>query len=434
MVVHQPVTVNAPAALVTPRGPATEVQAPMQSKANPRPRRRPVARHPGIYYRPRPGGRVGPPYEVPYLDSSGKRRWAVVHGSLDDAEAKRSELRLRRRRGERIQPIRKNFQEYAWEWLDRQPVRERTREVHSWALREHLIPYFGRRRLDQITVDDVAAYIAAMRRKGLRGSSVLTTLRPLSKILAHAARRGAIPVNPCSQLERGERPRLDDQRPKRILTLQEMHALLDACECELYRCLLELLLVSGLRIGEALGLCVGNLDQRHSLIRVEYQLGRDGERTPLKTEESRRAIDLPPQLMRRLVALVRERGAFDDPAAFVFASRTGSGLVRKVARGALDRAAKAAGIAAPKPSLHDLRHSHASMLIALDTPLVDVQRRLGHRKPDTTLRVYAHQWKEREARRSQIGQQLADLFHPGRELPPDPAAVRLALPPAPDDA
>ena len=68
------------------------------------------------------------------------------------------------------------------------------------------------------------------------------------------------------------------------------------------------------------------------------------------------------------------------------------------------------------------------------TPLVDVQRRLGHRKPDTTLRVYAHQWKERESRRSQIGQHLADLFHPGRELPANPAPVRLALPPAPDDA
>ena len=406
----------------------------MQTKANPRPRRRPVARHPGIYNRPRPGGRVGPPYEVPYLDSSGKRRWAVVHGSLDDAEAKRSELRLRRRRGERIQPIRKSFEQYAWEWLDRQAVRERTREVHSWALREHLVPYFGRRRLDQITVDDVAAYIAAMRRKGLRGSTILTTLRPLSKILAHAARRGAIPINPCSQLERGERPRLDDQRPKRILTLQEMHELLDACDCEQYRCLLELLLTSGLRIGEALGLCVGDLDQRHALIRVEHQLGRDGERTPLKTQESRRAIDIPPQLMQRLVALVRERGALDEPSAFLFASRNGTGVVRKVARGALDRAVKAAGLPAPKPSLHDLRHSHASMLIALDTPVVDVQRRLGHRKPDTTLRVYAHQWKEREARRSEIGQQLGDLFHPSRQLPPDPATVRLALPPAPDDA
>jgi SMODS-associated and fused to various effectors sensor domain/Phage integrase family len=143
---------------------------------------------------------------------------------------------------------------------------------------------------------------------------------------------------------------------------------------------------------------VGSITNRtHSLIRVEYQLGRDGDRTPLKTEESRRAIDIPPQLMRRLVALVAERGTVFDPAALVFASRTGSGLERKVAREALKRAVKAAGIAAPEPSLHDLRHSHASMLIALDVPLVDVQRRLGHRKPDTTLRVYAHQWKEREA-------------------------------------
>jgi hypothetical protein len=68
------------------------------------------------------------------------------------------------------------------------------------------------------------------------------------------------------------------------------------------------------------------------------------------------------------------------------------------------------------------------MLIALDVPLVDVQRRLGHRKPDTTLRVYAHQWKEREARRSQIGKQLGDLFHHNHELV-RPSMTRLALPP-----
>jgi len=388
----------------------------MQKKANPRARRRPVARHPGIYYRPRRAGRVGPPYEIAYLDASGTRRWAVVHGSLEDAEAKRAELRLRRRRGERNQPVRKSFEEYAWEWLELQACRERTREVHSWALREHLIPYFGRRRLDQITVDDVAAFIAAMRRKGLRGSTTLTALRPLSKILAHAARRGAIPVNPCSQLERGERPKLDDQRPKRILALDEMQAVIASADSEQYRCLLELLITAGLRIGEALGLCVCDLDRKQ-----------------LKTEESRRAIDVPPQLMRRLVALVGKRGTLDNPAAFVFASRSGSGLERKVAREALKRAAKTAGLAAPEPSLHDLRHSHASMLIALDVPVVDVQRRLGHRKPDTTLRVYAHQWKEREARRSQVGQQLGQLFERRRELTA-PTVTRLALPPAPSHA
>src|SRR6266508_2785873 len=412
-------------------GPATEVIAPMQAKGNALPRRRPVPRHPGIYYRPRPGGKVAPPYEVPYLDSSGKRRWAVVHGSLDDAEARRAELRLRRRRGERIEPIRQTFADYAREWLERQDVRPRTREIYTWALEQHLIPRLGRRRLDQISVDDVAALIAAMRRQGLKGWTITSALRPLSIMLAQAARRGRIPVNPLTQLERGERPRHDDQRPKRILSLEEMQALLAHADSEQYRCLLELMLAAGIRIGEALGLAVCDLDRKHSLIRVECQLDRDGQRTPLKTEESRRAIDIPPQLLRRLLALVEERGPLFNPGALVFASRNETGLVRKVAREALKRAVKAAKLPLPAPTLHDLRHSHASMLIALDVSLVDVQRRLGHRKPDTTLRVYAHQWKEREARRSQIGEQLGQLFDERKALPaPASSETRLALPPA----
>jgi integrase len=67
----------------------------------------------------------------------------------------------------------------------------------------------------------------------------------------------------------------------------------------------------------------------------------------------------------------------------------------------------------------------------MDISVVDVQRRLGHRKPDTTLRVYAHEWKHREARRSQIGQQLGRLFDERKALPaPAAREARLALPPA----
>jgi integrase len=403
----------------------------MHDQRSPLPRRRAVRRHPGIFYRPRRDGKVGPPYEIRYLDSSGGRRWALVHGSLDDAEARRAELLLRRHRGQLLQPSRETFAEYAHAWLERQEVRPRTKEIYSWALERHLLPRLGHRRLDQINVDDIAALIAAMRQSGLKGWTITSALRPLSIILAHAARRGRIPLNPISQLERGERPKHDDQRPKRILTLEEMHALLAAADGEHYRCLLELLLTAGLRIGEALGLAVCDLDPRHSLLRVECQLGRDGTRTPLKTEESQRAIDIPADLMRRLLDLIAARGHGFDPAALVFASRSGSGLERKVAREALRRAVRASAIAPPEPTLHDLRHSHASMLIAMDIPVVDVQHRLGHRRPDTTLRIYAHQWKYREARRSRIGQQLAQLFDvrsvtlPPPVGPPRPA---LALP------
>jgi integrase len=375
-----------------------------------RARRRPVPRHPGIYYRPRKDGKIAPPYEFCYLDSTGKRRWEVVHGNLDVAETRRAELRIRRSRGERIEPTRQTFADYANEWLERQTVRPRTLEIYQWALNVHLIPYFGRRRLDQISAEDIAAFIAHMHRKKLKGWTITSALRPLSIILAQAARKGRIPVNPMTQLERGERPSHDDQRPKRILALDEMRALISAADTTLYRCLFELMLTSGVRIGEALGLTVADLDAEHSLIRVQHQLDRDGQRVPLKTAESQRAIDIPPELMRRLLALVTERGARFTPHALVFASSNETGLERRVVGRALRRAVKAANLPAPKPTLHDLRHSHASMLIALDHNLVDIQRRLGHRKPDTTLKVYAHQWKYREAQRSQIGTKLGELF------------------------
>jgi hypothetical protein len=69
------------------------------------------------------------------------------------------------------------------------------------------------------------------------------------------------------------------------------------------------------------------------------------------------------------------------------------------------------------------------MLIALDPSIVEIQRRLGHRKPDTTLRIYAHEWKYRAARRSQVGRQLGKLFEATRQLE-SAGRKPLALPPA----
>lgn len=420
----------------------TEVTKGARPRAARLPRRRPVKRHPGIYYRPRRDGKVGPPYEIRYLDSTGKHRWDVVHGNLEAAEARRAELRLRRRRGERIEPTRQTFERYAAEWLERQNVRPRTLEIYGWALRTHLIPYFGRQRLDQIHAEDVAGFIALMQRteyapgKRYKKSTIEKALQPLRMILTQAARKGRISVNPMSQLERAELPSGGDERPKRILSLEEMRALVAKAENEQNRCLLELLLVTGLRIGEALGLIVADLEPEHAVIRVEYQLGRDGSRTPLKTEESRRAIDIPYALMQRLLTLTEARRAPVSPHAFVFASRTGTGLERKVVRRALDRAVAAAKLALPKPTLHDLRHTHASMLIGLDYNLVDIQRRLGHRSPDTTLKLYAHQWKYREAQRSEIGAQLGQLLttQPGPAFRLPEQARRPALPAAASSA
>jgi site-specific recombinase XerD len=214
--------------------------------------------------------RSGRRYEFNYLDSNGSRRWEVVHGNLEIADTRKAELRLRRRRGERVEPNRQTFAQYAEEWLERQSVRPRTLEIYRWALNYHLIPYFGRRRLDQIHAEDVARFIALMRRteyasgKHYKKNTIQKALQPLRMILAQAARKRRIPVDPMSQLEPGELPSGDDQRPKRILSLEEMRALVANADSEQNRCLLELLLLSGLRIGEALGLTVADLEPQHA--------------------------------------------------------------------------------------------------------------------------------------------------------------------------
>ena len=112
-----------------------------------------------------------------------------VHGSLDAGQNAQAAAASPSRRADDIRRLRR-------EWHERQAVREHPRKPQLGAART-FDPYFGRRRLDQITVDDVAAFIAAMRRKGC--TTIATALR-LSRILSHAARRGAIPINPCSQL------------------------------------------------------------------------------------------------------------------------------------------------------------------------------------------------------------------------------------------
>lgn len=372
------------------------------------PRRRAIEGAAGIYYRPRADGSVGPPYEFAYLDLTGKRRWQVVHGPLEEARQSQSKRRIRRPTA--LADTEHGFAAYAEGWLGRRRVRERTLERYRWSLEQHLLPRLGRHQLSSITPELIATLIAEMERSGLKGWSISTALQPLSMILGDAARKGHIDTNPMSELDRHERPRHTDQRDRRILSLDEMRALLEATENPKYRCLLEVLLTAGLRIGEALGITAGDLDAEHSIMRIRYQLSREKTLQPLKTTTSDRTIDIAQPLLERMLELLRERDAEADPDALVFLSRNNTGLERKVCRSALDRAAAAANLRLPHPTLHDLRHSHASMLIALNYTIADVQYRLGHAKPDTTLRIYTHQWRRRDAQRSTIGDDVNKLL------------------------
>jgi integrase len=373
-------------------------------------RRVKVEKRRGIYYRDTTSGRR---YEITYLDSTGRRRWQTIAGGLRDAEAALDEIKTRLRRGERIALTNARLAQYATTWLDGQRGRLRPKTVTTYetALNRHVLPRLGRLKLTEITEDDIAVLIAEMRegvyyelrdgrlvklrrKGGFTPWTIRGTLSPLSALLAHAARRGLVPVNVVSRLERGERP-ATTEKEKRVVTSDEIRALLEACTPK-YRPIIATGVGTGLRLGELLGLVWADIDFEAGFVRVRKQLDLKGARVDPKTPKAVRDVVLSPQLGRVLrehkaAAFAHGRAKPGDP---VFASEAGTPLERRnVSERGLGEAIERARLddpAQPKITMHSLRDTFASHLILdLGLDVVQVSRQLGHSKPSITANTYA---------------------------------------------
>ena len=286
---------------------------------------------------------------------------------------------------------------------------------------KHVRETFGRRRLTDVSAADVAAFVSFQQRAGLKGWTVKGHVAVLSAVYAYAGRHlGYTGVNPASLLDRVERPSLSDEQPKRILSRDEVGRLL-AATTDTYRLMFELAAETGARQSEVLGLTWGDGDTGEGTIRFTAQLDRDGRRVPLKTARSRRSVEITGELAGKLRALKIE-SAQSGKHDYVFTTRTGSPHGHRNVARALRRAADDAGLGDVErdgevvehaPSMHSLRHSHGSALIAAGWDIEEVSARLGHADVATTLRAYVHEYDA--ARRSDDRRgRLAALY----SLPP----------------
>src|SRR5438132_436310 len=149
-----------------------------------------------------------------YLLVEGKPRFKTVGTKLAEARRQRNLLVGQAERGELRPASRLTFAQLAASWLEGFAALveagergERTLENYRYFLNGHLLPALGKRRLQEITTDDVAQLISQLRKKGLSGKTISGALIPLNRILNHAVRRGHINENPVLRLERHERPR-----------------------------------------------------------------------------------------------------------------------------------------------------------------------------------------------------------------------------------
>jgi integrase len=203
-----------------------------------------------------------------------------------------------------------------------------------------------------------------------------------------AVRAGHISANPCD----GNRLRRDEPAEMVFLTHEEFAILHDAVT-EPWQPLVEFLVASGARWGEATALRPGDINLAEGTVDIRrawrYVSGEGHELGPPKTRRSIRTMDVAPSVLAKLdlsgewVFTNSGRGGRGDDGAV-----RGPNFNSNVWTPALVRA-QAAGLP-KKPRVHDLRHTNASWLIQAGVPLTVIQRHLGHESIQTTSDRYGH--------------------------------------------
>ena len=149
---------------------------------------------------------------------------------------------------------------------------------------------------------------------------------------------------------------------------------------------------TGLRWGEATALTVADvdLDPGAASVRVTKAWKRGEQGTfrlgGPKTRRSRRTVTLPVDVLAAVAPLCASRSGDD----LLFTGRKGARVAHQNFHGRVWTPLRAVLPEHRRPTIHDLRHTHASMLIKAGVPLPVIQRRLGHESIQTTIDVYGH--------------------------------------------
>ncbi|WP_411143144.1 tyrosine-type recombinase/integrase [Streptomyces sp. x-80] len=308
------------------------------------------------------------------------------------------------------------FEPFALAYVDRLTgIQGDTRSKYKKEIRENMVPWFGPysvedgqggivRAMVQDWVNDLeAGRLAPMdaRDRKPRTKYAPKTVQNkhglLSAILqsavdAEPSLRGA---NPCSKTRL---PRLDgaEDEEEMVFLEREEWAWLHDCLADDAKELGETIAETGFRWGEATALQPRDLRRRNGrpAIRVQraWKKDEDGKSVlgPPKTRKSRRTVVITHKLDRTL----RRRAKGLAPDALLFTGPEGGkwdpGTFRRLRWvPAIELAAEKYGLI-KRPRIHDLRHSHASWLIAAKVPLPAIQGRLGHESITTTVDRYGH--------------------------------------------
>jgi len=291
--------------------------------------------------------------------------------------------------------------EYFSRWLDlkRDQIEETTLEDYSRNGRLYILPYWGDKRIRKIKIYDINSFYIELEKRKVGKRTIGYIHSTLSSMLSYAAREGVISSNPCAY---AKPPRSKNTQKPKILSKAELAAFLEITYESRFKVLFLVAVITGMRLGELLGLRWRDVDLVNGYIHVSGQIrsrhlkGKNKQITKTKSEAGNRFLPVGEKLIEQLKQHYEKQqrhkmlmGIKWIENDYVFPSSIGTSLQPGYPQKEAKHNFAMIGLDEAY-TFHTLRHTTASFLIHHGMSLVEVSRYLGHSTPATTMKYYAH--------------------------------------------
>jgi integrase len=283
------------------------------------------------------------------------------------------------------------FAAFFGEWSARQVWAPGTVLAMSLAART---PFAGKP-MKEVRRSDIEAWIKQMNAAGLAPGTIKTRYVNVRSVFRAAVKDKVIGSDPTDGVRLPRRRRSDVALS--IPTPEEVGQLMAVAE-ERFRPFIALCAFAGLRLGEAAGVQLGDVDFLRKTLKVSRQIQRlNGGEIDVRAPKygSERVVYLADGLIDLLAKHVADYGTVGK-SRWLFPGDEDGPPHQNTVGYWWRKTLRDAGLSGIK--LHDLRHFYASGLVAAGCDVVTVQRSLGHSKATTTLNTYAHLWPTAEDR------------------------------------
>lgn len=276
-----------------------------------------------------------------------------------------------------------------------------TYENKCYIIKDKVLPYFKNMKLKDIKVGTLRTWQDTLitHENNYSNTYLKTINNQMSAILNFAVNNDYIPANPmhkCGSMGKKHANGIN------FWTLDEFRLFFEAIRNKpVSEVIFNLMFYSGMREGELLALTLNDFDFEKNIVSINKSYvrfnGQDLIQTP-KTPKSKREITLPEQTMQLIKSYAKTLRKY-NPDNRLFTCTKGY-LSREMKRGCLASGVK-------KIRIHDIRHSHASLLIELGFQPILVSERLGHENIETTLQTYSHLYPNKQ---KEVAEKLSELL------------------------